>query len=107
MKNVVAFTPGAAASTVTVSATSTTSATAFNPASGSASGNSAARVYNAGPETVFIEFGDSSVVAVATTGMPVPAGAVEVFTTNRRAYIACICASGKTATVYVTRGEGI
>lgn len=105
-QNVIAFAPGVAAGTKKLSATTSSSRTQFNPASGTSSGNQRARIYNAGPDTVFIEFGDSSVAAVVDTGVPIPPGAVEVFTVNRCQYMAGICPSS-TASIYVTPGEGI
>jgi len=70
------------------------------------------RVHNKGPNTAFIRKGTDNTVAAATTDMPIPAGAVEVFTLmNREAspitHIAGICASGETATLYFTVGAGI
>lgn len=63
-----------------------------------------ARVYNAGLVAVFIQFGDSSVVATVAK-MPIPPGAVEVFTIAGATYFAAITASS-TADVYVTPGRG-
>ena len=62
------------------------------------------RVFNATAVTVFIQFGDSTVVAT-TAKMPVPTGAVEVFSIGGATYIAGITASG-TGTVYATPGYG-
>lgn len=69
------------------------------------------RIYNAGPDTAFIHFGDSSVTA-AVTDVPIPSGAIEVMSfmvpdqVVTGAYMAAITASG-TATVYFTTGVGI
>lgn len=66
------------------------------------------RVYNAGPDTVFIQKGTSTVTA-ATTDTPVPPGGVEVFSRNpsKHTHLAAITdTAGKTATVYVTGGGG-
>lgn len=65
----------------------------------------AVRVVNAGSVTVFLEFGGSAVAATTTTGMPVVAGATEIFY-GRRQYVAAITASGS-AVIYFTPGEGL
>lgn len=69
------------------------------------------RVMNDGTATVWIAFGASSVTTTATTGFPVPAGAIEVLTVpyplgSAPIYAAAIAAaaSGK---VYFTPGAGI
>lgn len=69
------------------------------------------RIYNGGPDTAFIRFGDSTVTA-ATMDVPVPSGAIEVMSltvpdnVTTGAYMAAITASG-TATLYFTTGVGI
>lgn len=64
------------------------------------------RLYNAGGSTVFVNCGDSSVTAATTTGMPLPAGAIEVIRVdNSQTYVAAITAAG-TATLYCTPGYG-
>jgi hypothetical protein len=62
------------------------------------------RAYNAGPGLAFIGFRGTATV---TTGMPLPPGAVEIFTLNgdQRSF-GLIAASGTTATVYLTPGSG-
>lgn len=64
------------------------------------------RIYNAGPNDVFIRLGNGALTAVVATDMPIPAGAVEVFTKNAAGSVAGICAGTGTATVYLTAGEG-
>lgn len=69
------------------------------------------RVHNAGSSTAFIAKGTSSSVTAATTGLPVPSGAIEVLTLNNTekspiTHMAAITATG-TATVYFTTGAGI
>lgn len=96
------FTP-AKNGTITVSATTTT-------------GNSALKVpsardqvmvtNDAGGSTAFIEFGDSTVEAVAATSTPVLPGAAYIFTINPgMTHMAVITGTG-TATVYATVGQG-
>ncbi len=70
-------------------------------------GNQTIRIYNKGATEVFIRFGtDSTVVASASTDMPIAPGEIEVqgcpasFT-----YVAGITASS-TATIYFTLGFG-
>jgi dihydroxyacetone kinase DhaKLM complex PTS-EIIA-like component DhaM len=68
------------------------------------------RVHNYGTDLVFIRFGGSTVTATVAADMPIPAGAIEVFTVavpdSLGAYVAAICATD-TATVYFTTGAGI
>lgn len=68
----------------------------------------AVRVYNAGSATAFLAFGDATVVANLTAGMPIPAGGVEVFSMGGSTHVAAVMASGATANmVYVTPGDGV
>jgi hypothetical protein len=65
------------------------------------------RLYNAGTETVFVNFGISTVEATTAAGMPVPSGAIEVHTVGPAVtHVAALTASG-TATLYATSGRGI
>ena len=66
------------------------------------------RVYNAGPNLVWIEQGASSALtASATTSIPVAAGNTETFEMQTdTTYVAAICAPAQTATVYFTPGQG-
>lgn len=64
------------------------------------------RIYNAGPNDVFVRFGTGAMTAVVSIDMPVPAGAVEVFTKTAAGTVAGICAGTGTATLYLTAGEG-
>lgn len=99
-----AFTPYGL-DTVSLSATTTTGSVELNLRSGSIAG-AVVRVYNDGPDTVFVQFGGSS-VAATTSNMPVPSGAIETFSIGPKiTHMAGITASG-TATVYVTAGEGL
>jgi len=98
---IVPFTPNKAG-TVSVSASTS---------SGSVSLGSTVRhqvrVHNAGTGLVFVEFGTSAVTAATTTGIPLAAGATEVFTVSQTdTHMAAITASG-TATVYATPGLGV
>lgn len=66
------------------------------------------RVYNAGTTAGFITFGTASTVTAAlATSMPIPPGAVEMFTLPAGiTYVAGISASGA-PTLYFTTGQGI
>lgn len=66
------------------------------------------RVANLGTDTVWIEFGDSAVTASMTTGIPIPAGRVEILSSNPTAdlYVAVI-AAGATGDIWFNIGEGI
>jgi hypothetical protein len=101
MEAVTAFAPKSAG-TSTIAVTTSSAATSVNPAPGSPR----MRLYNAGPSTVFVEQGNSSVVATVAASMPIPAGGVEVFTFARATHLAAITGSG-TATLYATPGEGV
>ena len=74
------------------------------------SGDNQVRAMNNASATVFISFGDSSVVVTAASGIPMPAGGVEVFSVGGiiagGAYGAVIAPSG-TGNVYFTPGSGI
>lgn len=94
--------------TVSISATTTSANVAL--ATGLPQGEFQMRVYNAGTDTVYVNFGDST-AAAATTDHIVPSGAVEVITINNPAkspitYAAAKAASS-TATVYFTPGHGL
>ena len=63
------------------------------------------RIYNSGTVPVFVQCGDVTATATATTSMPIAPGTVEVIGCQFQ-YLAGITASG-TATLYVTPGTGI
>ena len=65
------------------------------------------RVYNAGQNLAFVNFGSSNAVTAATTtGIPLAPGVPEVFTVNPSVtHMAAITAAGS-ATVYATSGRG-
>ena len=64
------------------------------------------RIFNSSTVTVFIETGDVSIVASASTGYPVAAGTVEVITAHGD-YAAAITSAAGSNTIYFTPGEGI
>jgi len=91
------------ADTVNITATTSSNRVALNLPT--APVNPDVRIYNAGTVPVFIVFGDSTVTAT-TARMPIPPGAVEVFTMGAQAtHMAGITASGS-AVVYATTGRG-
>lgn len=101
-----AFAPSSG-KTVSLSASVSSSAASVAIA-GAGRPNTTVRVYNAGAAAVFVEMGDSTVVATLANGMPIPAGGVEVFSIGGATHAAAVTASGATANmVYVTPGEGI
>ncbi len=68
------------------------------------------RIYNDGTETVWITFGNSTVVAALASGTPVPAGAVEVFgfgSGDTAGINVAAIAAGPTGKIYFTPGSGI
>jgi len=103
MVNSIPFAPGLVG--VKISATSTSSATKLNPATGTASGCPQLRIYNSGLVIVYVECGDSTVVAVKDTSLAIPAGVQTTITCGRRQYLGVITDSS-TASVYVTPGTG-
>lgn len=73
-------------------------------------GSHVIRIYNDDTQVAFVEFGDSSVAAVATTGMPVPPGGVEVVAVRRLPdngllYAAAIGTAANTRKIYFTPGR--
>jgi hypothetical protein len=69
------------------------------------------RVMNNGSATVWIRFGASGVTVTAANGMPIPPGAIEVFSVpmnlvNADVYVAAI-AAGATGSIYFTPGDGL
>jgi hypothetical protein len=64
------------------------------------------RVYNNSSQTVFVQFGSSTVTAAVATSLPMAPNSVEVFTLSGGTYLAVI-ASAAGGTVYATLGEGV
>jgi hypothetical protein len=92
--------PFSPAETKSLSGTSTSSSATF------ATAHQTMRVCNFGPNKAFLRYGSGAQIAL-TTDMPVPVGNTEIFTLPPVATtVAVICASGETAAVYVTAGEG-
>lgn len=71
----------------------------------SGTGAKQVRMMNNGSATVWVELGDVTVTAVATTGFPVGPGVTEVLTTNET--YAAVIAAGSTGKIYFTPGTGI
>lgn len=89
-----------------ISATASNLATVL-PGGATAWVNQTVRIYNAGPNDVFVAFGDGGATAALNTSMIVPQGNTEVFRAGEVAtHIATICPAAGTASVYVTRGNG-
>lgn len=90
--------------TASISATAVSGSTTFSEVL--AEGGQNMRVYNAGPNTAFIRFGNGAQTAVLTD-TPVPVGVIENFFKGNFDTMAAICAATQTATVYFTPGNGI
>ena len=87
--------------TATLSASATSSSVSLAPDAYTL------ELQNAGNSTVFVRVGSGAQTAV-TTGYPVLAGQSKVISKARNAdTLAGICASGETATLYVTSGSGV
>lgn len=92
------FTPG---QTVTVNATDASGSTAAAlPANGGS-----VRVANVGVVAAYIAFGGAAVSA-ATTDMPILPGTAECFGIGMQSHVAARCATGQTATLMITGGDG-
>lgn len=67
------------------------------------------RIMNNGTATVWVNFGDVTVTASTTTGMPVGPGVTEVikYDGNGGAIYAAAIAAGSTGSIYFTPGLGI
>jgi hypothetical protein len=92
------------AATVSLDATDTTDNVALSTVRGHQ-----LRVHNYGSDAVYITYGyDNTVEAELTSSMPIPAGDIEVFTIPQESaiYVAGICNTGESTTVYFTRGNG-
>lgn len=63
------------------------------------------RLYNAGSQKCHVRWGIGAQTAV-TTDMVLAAGAIETFHKGAADTIAAICATGETATLYITPGVG-
>lgn len=64
--------------------------------------SSVCRIYNAGPDLAFMSFSGSA----DTTGVPIPAGVIEVLSKGVEDTVSAVCPTGY-ATVYITPGEGL
>jgi hypothetical protein len=94
-------------STVAAAATAATAETALVKVP---DGSFQLRLFNLGPNTVFMNRGPKGVVATLG-GYPIPVGCVEVITCHNRPdarveSVAVICAATQTATLYCTIGTG-
>lgn len=63
------------------------------------------RVYNSGTVIAWVKFGTDNTLAAATTDMPIPPGAVEVFSIGAKSWAAAIT-GGTSVDVYFTPGYG-
>lgn len=87
---------------VTVSATTTSSASAI----GAGSGLSQVAIKNAGSNTAFIKFGTDNTVTATSADFPILPGEANLLTKSEaHTYIAAITGSS-TTTLYVTPGAG-
>ena len=91
-------------STINISATSTSASYTFTSPIAANSPN--CQIYNAGPNLAFMRWGVSTQTAVATD-TPIPVGAILNFFKGQSDTFAAICASGQTATIYITPGAGV
>lgn len=96
------FTP-APHGTVNIAATSTSASIQFQTVEDA---NECVRLFNAGPNTVFVEFDSSPVTATTTNSMPIPNGGVAIIGSPQQ-YVAAVCAATNTATLYITPGNGV
>lgn len=97
---VVPFAPKSA-STITITAETTSSAQVIDPGPGRCR---RLRIYNAGPNLAFVEVTGSGGAVSSATGMPIPSGEITIVTATG-SHLAAVTTSGS-ATLYVTPGEG-
>lgn len=102
--NVQPFNPVMPAFTQNIAVTATSGQITF--AAGQGLEAQTVRILNTGSNLAFVRWGVGTQTAVATTDMPIAAGATEVFTKGLADHLAAICTSGQTTTLYVTPGEG-
>jgi hypothetical protein len=65
------------------------------------------RLWNPGPNTIYVEPGDSTVTANVNSSMPIPSGGMEIITVSGWTHIAAIADSGMTGSLYLTPGDGV
>lgn len=112
MVDINAFTP-LAANTVAMSISTSSENDPLAKTTEAVANGSRLRIFNAGPNTVFINFGGSSVAAAIpvedtpAAGIPIPSGMVEVYEVGALTYIAAICAAAESAVIYLTSGDGV
>jgi hypothetical protein len=86
-----------------IAATDTEAAVAI----GHASGQKQLLLSSTGTNVVFVKFGDSTVTAAEDDDMPIlPNTQVIVSITQGVTHISTVCASGESATLWVTPGNG-
>ena len=95
------FSPSGATANIAVTATTQNEAI---PIIGT--GSTTIRVHVGGSQDVFLEFGDSNVVATLAASMPVGAGHTEVFGLPPSATHYAVIAASTGSTLYVTPGNG-
>lgn len=93
--------------TVTLACTTGSGARQYRTAGDSAL---SVRIYNAGPDTVYIRLTAATSTATAPSGatvggMPIPVGDIEVFPCGSSTFVSGICPTS-TATLFITPGEG-
>lgn len=94
--------------TVAANATLSVTATTGNVAVGSANQGSTFQFCNIGTNICFVKSGTSNAITAATTDIPVPSGAILTYTfPPETTHIAAICLATQTATLYISRGEGV
>lgn len=105
-----AFSPHGNSAALSVTSTSTTTPIQVK---GDLNNATQRLIYNAGPNDCFLVAKAASADAVAVApvagtpanGIPIAAGAVLTLSFPPNSYFAAICASTKTATLYITPGE--
>lgn len=93
--------------TVNLSVTTSSARVAKTALPGGSAAPHEVRLVNVSSVVIFVEFGDSTVVASASTSYPLLPNTVEAFQMSAaQTHIAAIAASG-TATLYATSGLGV
>ena len=110
--NIQAFTP-LTGNTIAMSISTSSESDPVSKTTEGIANGSRVRIFNAGPNTVFVNFGESGVTAAipvedtGATGIPIPSGMVEIYEVGALTHIAAICDTGESATIFMTSGDGI
>lgn len=99
------FAPAGQATTVNVSASTTSGRVKFDNIAGTGLKSQNVRIFNSAAVVAFVELGDVTVTAALATGIPIAPNAAVILNAQGATHMAVILPSS-TGTVYATPGEG-